>query len=175
MNGGMVGGDGGLRIRVPMSLKRRGGRKEIVAAQGLPRRAKSAPQPHSALVLAVIRGHRWKELLESGRYPSIDALAARMGVNASYVGRHLNLALLAPDIVKAILMGREPDGLTLDKLQRMPAGWEELFPAEQERIVQLLVRRVEVGPDGLDLELRAEGLESLALELRSQEREEVAA
>ena len=53
--------------------------------------------------------------------------------------------------------------------------WEELFPAEHERIVQLLVRRVEVGADGLDLELRAEGLESLALELRSQEREEVLA
>ena len=45
--------------------------------------------------------------------------------------------------------------------------------AEQERIVQPLVRRVEVGPDGLDLELRAEGLESLALELRSQEQAEV--
>ena len=50
-----------------------------------------------------------------------------------------------------------------------------LFPAEQERIVQLLVRRVEVGPDGLDLELRAEGLESLALDLRSQEHAEVLA
>ncbi len=51
--------------------------------------------------------------------------------------------------------------------------WEELFPAEQERLVQLLVRRVEVGPDGLDVELRAEGLEGLVLEFRSQEREEV--
>jgi hypothetical protein len=128
MNGevaGMVGGDGGLRIRVPMSLRRRSGRKEIVVSEGLPRRRRSAPQPHSALVLAVIRGHRWKELLESGRYRSIDALAARMGVDSSYVGRQLNLALLAPDIVEAILMGREPDGLTLDRLYSMPLGWEE--------------------------------------------------
>ena len=121
----VMGGDGGLRIRVPMALKRRGGRKEIVIPAGLPRRQRSAPQAHSALVLAVIRGHRWKELLESGRYPSIDALAARMGVNASYVGRQLNLALLAPDIVEAILMGREPDGLSLEKLYRAPVGWEE--------------------------------------------------
>ena len=117
--------DGGLRIRVTMSLKRRGGRKEIVVAQGLPRRQRSARQTHSALVLAVIRGHRWKELLESGRYPSVDALAARMGVGSSYVGRHLNLALLAPDIVEAILMGREPDGLSLDKLYRLPVEWAE--------------------------------------------------
>ena len=121
----LTGERGGVRIRVPMVLKRRGGRKEIVVSQGLPRRAKSAPQPHSALVLAVIRGHRWKELLESGRYPSIDALAARMGVNASYVGRHLNLALLAPDIVEAIVTGKEPDRLSLEKLYGLPLAWEE--------------------------------------------------
>ena len=122
---GMVGDDGGLRIRVPMSLKRRGGRKEIVVSQGLPRRQRSARQTHSALVLAVIRGHRWKELLESGRYPSIDALAARMGADSSYVGRHLNLALLAPDIVEAIIDGTEPDGLSLEKLYGLPVEWEE--------------------------------------------------
>jgi len=127
MNGevpGMTGGTGGLHIRVPMMLKRRGGRKEIVISQSLPRRRRSAPQAHSALVLAIIRGHRWKELLESGRYPSIDALAARMGVDSSYVGRHLNLALLAPDIVEAILTGREPDGLSLEKLYGLPLEWE---------------------------------------------------
>ena len=117
--------DGGLHIRVPMSLKRRGGRKEIVVSQGLPRRRRSAPQAHSALVLAVVRAHRWQELLESGRYASIDALAAKMGIDSSYVGRHLNLTLLAPDIVEAILDGTEPDGLTLEKLHRMPVGWEE--------------------------------------------------
>ena len=117
--------DGGLHIRVPMALRRRGGRKEIVVSQGLPRRRGSAPQAYSALVLTVIRGHRWKELLESGRYPSIDALAARMGVDSSYVGRHLNLTLLAPDIVEVILMGREPDGLTLETLFRLPMAWEE--------------------------------------------------
>ena len=108
-----------------MSLKRRGGRKEIVVSEGLPRRRRSTPRAHSALVLAVVRGHRWQELLESGRYPSIDALAARTGVDSSYVGRHLNLALLAPDIMEAILMGREPDGLSLQTLFRLPMAWEE--------------------------------------------------
>jgi hypothetical protein len=114
---------GGLHILVPMALKRRGG-KEIVVAEGLPRRRRQTPQAHSALVLAVVRAHRWKELLESGHHPTIDALAARMGVKASYVGRHLSLALLAPDIVEAIVTGREPDGLTLGKLYRSPVGWE---------------------------------------------------
>jgi hypothetical protein len=116
---------GGLHIRLPMSLKRRGGRKEIVITEGLPRRRRSSPATHGALVLAVVRAHRWKELLESGRYPSVDALATGMGVNASYVGRHLNLTLLAPDIVEAVVAGREPDGLSLERLYHAPAEWEE--------------------------------------------------
>jgi hypothetical protein len=116
---------GNLRVRVPMVLKRRGGRKEIVVSDGLPRRRGPVSQTYGALVLAVVRGHRWRELLESGRYSSIDALAARMGVDSSYVGRHLNLALLAPDIVEAIVTGQEPDGLSLERLRRLPLDWEE--------------------------------------------------
>jgi len=73
------------------------------------------------------------------------------------------------------LSSRVTEQEVIGALASLDPVWEELFPAEQERIVQLLVRRVEVGPDGLDLELRAEGLESLALELRSQERAEVLA
>ena len=47
------------------------------------------------------------------------------GVDNSYVARLLRLTLLAPDIVEAILMGREPDGLTLEQLYRLPVAWEE--------------------------------------------------
>ena len=45
------------------------------------------------------------------------------------------------------------------------AVWEELFPAEQARIAQLLVQRVDVGPSGINLTLRTEGLTALAGEL----------
>ena len=50
--------------------------------------------------------------------------------------------------------------LSLDPL------WDELFPAEQARIVQLLVERVEVHPHGLDLRLRIDGLQTLVADLR---------
>ena len=116
--------EGGLRIHVPMCLKRRAGRKEIVAPQGLEVRSASSPRAANPFILAVVRAHRWKDLLESGRYLSITALADRLGVNASYVGRHLNLTLLASDIVEAILAGQEPDGLHLGRLFRMPLDWE---------------------------------------------------
>jgi DNA invertase Pin-like site-specific DNA recombinase len=50
-------------------------------------------------------------------------------------------------------------------LQRLDPLWEELFPVEQARVIQLLVDRVDVGPDGVDIRLRTEGLANLTLEL----------
>jgi site-specific DNA recombinase len=47
--------------------------------------------------------------------------------------------------------------------------WGELFPAEQARIVQLLVERVDVQEDALEVRIRAEGLASLVVELRQQD------
>jgi hypothetical protein len=47
--------------------------------------------------------------------------------------------------------------------------WDELFPAEQARIVRLLVERVDLLPDGMQVRLRAEGLQTLVGELQSRE------
>jgi DNA invertase Pin-like site-specific DNA recombinase len=52
-----------------------------------------------------------------------------------------------------------------DALERLDPIWEELFPAEQARVVQLLVERVDVGPEGVDIRLRTEGLSNLTAEL----------
>ena len=54
-----------------------------------------------------------------------------------------------------------------DALLSLDPVWDELFPAEQARIVQLLVERVEVHPDGLELRLRVEGLQTLVADLRA--------
>ena len=45
--------------------------------------------------------------------------------------------------------------------------WDELFPAEQARIVRLLVERVDLAPDGMQVRLRAEGLQTLVEQLRT--------
>ena len=47
--------------------------------------------------------------------------------------------------------------------------WDELFPAEQARIVRLLVERVDLSPDGMQVRLRTEGLQTLVEELGSRE------
>ncbi len=57
------------------------------------------------------------------------------------------------------------EGATRDALHRLDPVWEQLFPAEQVRIVRSLVERVEVGPDGADIRLRLDGLAGLARDL----------
>jgi hypothetical protein len=61
---------------------------------------------------------RWREMLENGTHATIAEIAAAEKINESYVGRVLRLTLLAPDIVEAILVGRHPSELQLDRLLR---------------------------------------------------------
>jgi len=111
-----------IHIRIPMKLKKRAGRKEIV----LPKAVTGTAPAQDALVRAMARAWKWQTMLESGEVESIVALATRFHVDHSYVARTLRLASLAPDIVEAIVRGDEPDGLTLGRLMRpWPVGWDE--------------------------------------------------
>jgi hypothetical protein len=116
---------GAVRIRVPMQLKRRGGRKQVIVPEGLGQRSSPVPRSSNPLALAIGRARRWQELLEAGTYPSMYALAEKMGVDSRYAARLLDLVLLAPDIIEAILNGTEPNGLSLEKLFQAPMEWGE--------------------------------------------------
>jgi len=126
----------------------------------------------ATVALAALRAEAQR--LMSGVLGNSTLVASRLTEIAAQVEAQERVVTQADQEIQA-LSSRVGEQEVIGALASLDPLWEELFPAEQERIVQLLVRRVEVGPDGLDLELRAEGLESLALELRSQEREEVAA
>ena len=72
------------------------------------------------------RAFRWRRILKAGRYNKIDELAAAEKINSSYVSRLLRLTLLAPEMVEAILDGRQPEGVTLPRLlEGVPVGWGE--------------------------------------------------
>ncbi len=76
------------------------------------------------MVKAIARAFRWREMLENGTHSTIAEIAAAEKINESYVGRVLRLTLLAPDIVEAILGGRQPAELQLDILmRRFPVEW----------------------------------------------------
>jgi hypothetical protein len=77
------------------------------------------------LIKAVARAFRWRRMLESGRFATINELAAVEKISASYISRVLRLTLLAPDIVEAILDGRQPEGMTLPGLLKpFPVEWQ---------------------------------------------------
>jgi len=98
-----------ITVTVPLTIRRRGGRKRIIGPDGTPSQAGSGPaETHGdpALVKALARAFRWRKLLEDGHYASIRELAAKEGVDRAYVGRILNLTLLAPDLVEEALDGR---------------------------------------------------------------------
>jgi hypothetical protein len=80
--------------------------------------------------------------------------------------------LRAPEIIvrtwrAAKSMGDISEADVREALERLDPLWDELFPAEQARIVHLLVERVDISTDGADIRLRTEGLTNLVTELRA--------
>ena len=110
-----------VTLHVPFRVVKRGGRKEMQLPEG-------ATQPRrtdNTLVKALARAFRWKRMLESGEFTTIAELAAREGIAPSYMTRVLRLTMLAPDIVEAILDGKQGPDVTLERvLAPFPVEWE---------------------------------------------------
>src|ERR671919_1870527 len=114
-----------LTIRIPIRLQRRGGRKLIMTPEGAAAPARK-PSRDETLIKALVRAHRWRRRIESGQAKSITDLAEQEGVTLAYVCRLLPLTCLAPDIVEAILDGRQPKGVRLtEMLGNGPVAWGE--------------------------------------------------
>jgi hypothetical protein len=101
-----------VTLHVPFRIVRRGGRKETQLPEGTAR----SQRTDNTLVKALARAFRWKRMLESGEFATIAELAEREGIATSYMTRVLRLALLAPDIVEAILDGKQGPELTLAQM-----------------------------------------------------------
>lgn len=111
-----------ITLHVPFRIVKRGGRKEMQMPDGVaqPRRT------DNTLVKALARAFRWKRMLESSEFATIAELAEREGIAPSYMTRVLRLTLLAPDIVEAILDGRQGPEVTLARvLEPFPGRWDE--------------------------------------------------
>jgi hypothetical protein len=107
-----------LTVIIPLAVKPRGGRKAIITPSVM-----EVESWHDiTLIKAVARAFRWLRMLEIGRFATITELAAAEKINASYVSRILRLALLAPEVVEAILDGRQPEGMTLPVLMGAGGG-----------------------------------------------------
>lgn len=115
-----------ITVRVPISIRKRGGRKVVLAPDGAmddPRKL-FCQQVDNAMVKALARAFRWREMLEAKKYVTILEIAKAERINASYLSRLLRLTLLAPDIIQAILDGKQLPTATLATLmRRVPTSW----------------------------------------------------
>ena len=114
-----------VTVTVPFAIRKRGGRTLVITPDG----ATSAPAPRtrvdSALLKALARGFRWRKLLETGHFATIEDIADAENINPSYVSRLLRMTLLAPETVEAILAGTQPAGLTRAKVMLpFPLEWQ---------------------------------------------------
>ena len=67
------------------------------------------------------------------------------------------------------------EGDVIEALGALEPVWDELYPAEQARILRLLIERIDVAPDGISVTLHAAGIRSLVAELADQEAPALAA
>ena len=75
---------------------------------------------------ALARAWRWQRMLDEGVYATVSEIGDAEKIAKSYVSRILRLALLAPDIIEAILAGQTDQALMLEQLERpLAASWDE--------------------------------------------------
>ena len=117
---GSVGehGDDSITVHVPMTIRKRGGRKQIITPDGVSGWVSPRARIDNTMIKAIARGFRWRKLLETGVYGTIEEIAAGEKINPSYVSRLLRMTLLAPEIVEAVLDGRQPAEMTLAALMQ---------------------------------------------------------
>ena len=114
-----------ITVTVPFAIRKRGGRKLILTADGTTVMPQLWARVDSAVLKALARGFRWRKLLETGDYATIEEIAEAENINPSYGSRVLRITLLAPEIVETILAGRQPEGLTMAKaMQPFPVEWQ---------------------------------------------------
>ena len=114
-----------ITVHIPITLRHQGGRKQVVTPAGATPWIPAPSRVDNTMVKAVVRAHRWRDMLESGDYATVRDLAKAEAINESYLGRVLRLTLLSPTLIEAILEGRQPANLELDDLlKQFPIEWD---------------------------------------------------
>jgi hypothetical protein len=115
-----------ITVCVPLTVRHRPGRKTVVTLDRGLGDVAIRTRADPAIVKALARAFRWKRMLEDGRFASVTEIATAEKIDRGYVGSILRLTLLAPDIIEAILDGRQPADLALPALLKpFAADWAQ--------------------------------------------------
>ncbi|MCP4393005.1 MAG: hypothetical protein GY804_01865 [Alphaproteobacteria bacterium] len=107
----------GRQMAVPMKIKKRGGAAIVILPKG-------AQQNNydQKLISAFAKAYKWQQMLKKDSSLNIRTIAEKENVNTHYVGRMLRLNLVAPDIIKAIVEGKQPRSLKLQDFMTKPVA-----------------------------------------------------
>ncbi len=120
-----MSGVASITVRVPLAIRRRPGRRTVVTADGQVA-APSLTRADPALLKALARAFRWQKMLDEGRYGSISEMAEAEKIERGYLGKVLQLTLLTPAVVEAIVEGRHGIKLSLPEvLNGVSDLWDE--------------------------------------------------
>lgn len=111
-----------ITVRVPLKIRRRPGRKTVMTPVQGGGAATVPTRADPTLVKALARAFRYQKLLDEGRYASISEMALGEQIERGCLETLLRLTLLAPDVVEAIMDGRQPEGMRLPALMG-PLHW----------------------------------------------------
>jgi site-specific DNA recombinase len=119
------GRDNAVELAAAVAFKRRGAETKLVLPGLAQQNDRSRCDP--ALIKAIARGRTWFEELATGRVRSLQELAKRDGITRRYIRRLVGLAFLSPQLVEAILQGRQSGELTAARLSELdlPLDWTE--------------------------------------------------
>ena len=117
--------DRAVELTAAVAFKHRGIETRLVLP-GLAQQDRSS-RCDPALIKAIARGRAWFEELATGRARSLQELAKRDGISRRYIRRLIGLAFLSPELIGAILQGRQPVALTATRLTELdlPLDWTE--------------------------------------------------
>ena len=106
-------------VRIPINLRRWGGKKVLVGPQGQDlRNLDLEVRKDEKLLKALGRAYRWHKMIAIGKYQSASELAEAENINKSYLLRVMRVMLLSPRIVDAVLNGRQPEGFALTDIDK---------------------------------------------------------
>lgn len=126
-------GNEAISLVVEGRVKRCGGQMRLILCGKHEEPGRMVP----SMIKAVARAHHWRDLIVNGHSTGGRSLAKRFGFDERYISAIVRCAFLAPDIVEAILDGRQPPNLTLAKITtRLPMDW-----SEQRRMLEVAVDR----------------------------------
>lgn len=110
-------------LETPVTFRRRGVVRKVI----LPG-SSNAALPDNGLIDLVSNAYQWSQMIFKREALTVREISNKENVDEGDVSRFLPFAFLAPDIVEAILRGKQPVKLTSEKLKRLhnlPKSWEE--------------------------------------------------